>query len=204
MRAEFRSVELGSQPDFLLEAEAVGIDIPLTFQDGPRRACDVQARRLAPASTVFNAPARAVVERYEEDPLLGYRELTDLNRRYQVGARGQPLGLSKQAFGLLPYIADARRIAARLGSRVLEVHPEVSFALLTGRRLAPKRTPQGRKERRELLASLGVEGLPDRVSHHCLDAAVAAFTAFLVTEGEFLMLGEESCPLYAPRRPRYD
>lgn len=201
-RADFHLVGLGSFPDFLSAATAVGIDVPLTFQNGPVRRCDLEARRIAPPATIFNAPALAVVQRYEENPRLDYQTLHALNRQYQRNARGCPVGLSKQSFWLLPYIAHARRLVAHLGARALEIHPEVSFLRLSGQnRLPGKRTPEGFAVRRELLAGLGVLGLPVRRASHAddyLDAAVAAFTAYCVSTGSYDILGDRDLPLYCP------
>ncbi|MFP4044305.1 MAG: DUF429 domain-containing protein, partial [Rhodosalinus sp.] len=41
--------------------------------------------------------------------------------------------------------------------RIWEVHPEVAFAALAGRTLAPKKSPEGRRARQAALAALGFD-----------------------------------------------
>jgi predicted RNase H-like nuclease len=81
-------------------------------------------------------------------------------------------------------------VEAHLEERVVEVHPEVSFAALAGRPLRhSKRSWNGQMERRRLLASVGVE-LPDELAagdtaaDDVLDAAVAAWSAARKDRGE--------------------
>ena len=97
-------------------------------------------------------------------------------------------GISQQAWALRHKIAE---VAACLPDfRVHEVHPEVSFAAMSGGFLAHgKRTWNGHQERRRILAAGGIElsmdlgdlgraGVDD-----VLDAAAAAWTASRIAGG---------------------
>ena len=75
---------------------------------------------------------------------------------------------------------------------LLESYPAMLFASWAKRRLPKKTTPQGRKARWDLLRGLGVE-LPigaDAITHDQLDAAAAAFGAYLWATGNARELGE--------------
>ena len=77
----------------------------------------------------------------------------------------------------------------RVPCRVVEVHPELSFARLAGAPLPDrKRTPVGVERRRRLLAGAGIvlPGEPGRgvAEDDLLDAAAAAWTASRVAPGE--------------------
>jgi predicted RNase H-like nuclease len=78
--------------------------------------------------------------------------------------------------------------------RIIEVHPEVSFRELAGQPLAhPKKTADGRQERRLLLARAGIvlPPLPRALPVvDALDAAVAAWTAARWARGEALPFPE--------------
>ncbi len=66
--------------------------------------------------------------------------------------------LSVQSFNILDKIDDADRTATpEMQDRLCEGHPEIAFALAAGETLAPKKRPEGRTARRELLARLGYD-----------------------------------------------
>ena len=74
---------------------------------------------------------------------------------------------------------------------MFEAHPEVSFQVLAGRPLPqPKKTWGGQADRRELLATAGVELPVDLAEANrvppddILDAAVCAWTARRIALGE--------------------
>ena len=80
--------------------------------------------------------------------------------------------------------------------RVVEVHPEVSFAEMGGRPVAwSKRTWRGQHERRRLLAAHGL-AVPDELgplgevspADDILDAAAVAWTALRVARGQAFSL----------------
>ncbi len=162
-------------------ADAVGIDIPVGLPDrGPRR-CDLEARRRLPGrgSTVFPAPLRAV---------LGARDYADARAR-SVAAGGR--SLSVQTWNIVPKI---REVDAALSpadeDRVVEVHPELCFAVLAGHPLPPKRTGPGRAARIAALSGWvdAATALPDRPAtarpDDALDALAAAWTALRWLHGD--------------------
>lgn len=164
------------------ELSVVAIDIPIGLPVHGARQADQLARNAvgARSSSVFNTPPRAAIEAstYEQAAAL-CRELCGK-------------GLSKQSFALAPKIIEVDAWLQRTDIRVVEVHPEVSFATLAGRPLRdPKSTWAGFVLRRQLLADVGIEladdlGLsgqrvgPDDV----LDAAIAAWSASRVARNE--------------------
>jgi predicted RNase H-like nuclease len=125
-------------------------------------------------------PVRAAVE--EED----YAAATGLN----VTLAGE--GISHQAHGLRATILQVDRWAQHAPYRVVEVHPEVSFACLAGVPLDVSKSTWARvARRRQLLARAGIvltedlgvaagkAGVDD-----VLDVAVAAWTALRVASGQ--------------------
>ena len=165
---------------------AVAVDIPVGLPDRGRRACDLDARRLLgrPRSTsVFPAPAR---------PLLECRTWEEASR---LARRLDGRGLTRQTFHLLPKVREAdAALTPGLQRGVVEAHPEVSFALLTGRAMAwPKRTAPGRDERRAALAGVFpgvVATAPGAAAHDVLDAYALAWTARRVARGRHRTLGD--------------
>ncbi|GAA4399172.1 hypothetical protein GCM10023168_06110 [Fodinibacter luteus] len=127
--------------------EVVGIDIPIGLPDIGIRQADVLARRELPgrASSVFTTLTRPAY-------LAGSRVEADAVNR---GLSGQ--GVGSQAFALRAKILE---VDAWLRSRptvdVVEVHPEVSFAVMAGTVLPRKRTDEGRAARLEALAAAGI------------------------------------------------
>jgi predicted RNase H-like nuclease len=75
----------------------------------------------------------------------------------EVNKRRAGEGVSAQVYGLRSKIFEVDGWARNAGRRVVEVHPEVSFAKLAGSPLADgKRTWAGAHHRRRLLADAGV------------------------------------------------
>jgi predicted RNase H-like nuclease len=67
-------------------------------------------------------------------------------------------GISKQAFALIPKIREVNEVVRRRDpqqTRIIEIHPEVCFWALNGKRAMsfPKREDEGYRERRRLLDS---------------------------------------------------
>jgi len=125
--------------------DAIGVDMPIGLPAAGSRAADRAARRrLGPRrSSVFPTPVR---------PVLGATDYVDaLARSRAVDGRG----LSKQAFNLLPRIAEVdAAMTPDQQVRVFECHPETAFARLAGAPLATtKRQAAGRHHRGELLAA---------------------------------------------------
>jgi predicted RNase H-like nuclease len=164
--------------------EMVCIDIPIGL---PRllpeggRACDRAARGLLKPTrhaSVFTAPPRGVLE------ARSFEEANELHRAHSEGE----VGMSKQAFALLPKIAEVDDLMTpKLQRRVAEVHPELSFMELNaGEPLAyAKLGAAGLLSRMRLLTEVGLtaglEDAADRMGKagldDLLDATVAAWTA---------------------------
>lgn len=163
-------------------ARAVGVDIPIGIPGTYPRPADVAARRFVGprASSVFPTPTRVALEAPTYAEALAAQ-------RIAFGT-----GLSKQAYALRRRILEVD--GARDDPRVFEVHPEVSFTELAGEPLAAKRTAEGLRQRRSVLARAGIDvrGARERVREHdLLDAAVAAWSAHRFARGRALPLPAE-------------
>ncbi len=151
----------------------VGVDMPLGFASGREpRAFDVEARaRLgARASTLFLVPSRDVME------AVTYAEANRRSRKLY----GR--GISKQVYNLRAKIFEASELD---DDRLLEIHPEIVFAELSGEALPePKKTWAGQQRRLALLADAGVVipadvGVAGRVPpDDLIDAAAVALAAW--------------------------
>jgi predicted RNase H-like nuclease len=126
------------------DADAVAIDIPIGLPENGARACDGDARRRLGrrGATVFAAPVRPVLR------CASYAEA-----RAVLAARGGG-SMSAQAFGIVAAVRQVDdAMSPRDERRVIESHPEVAFATMTGVALAPKRTATGAGERITALRS---------------------------------------------------
>lgn len=126
-----------------VDADATAVDIPVGLPDAGPRRCDVEARRLLGPrrASVFPAPVRATLA------AASYAEACALSR----AASGR--ALSRQTWHLLPRIADVdRQATAATQARVVECHPELAFARLTGAPLPGKKTLAGHAARLAALA----------------------------------------------------
>ena len=161
------------------------VDVPIGLLDGPGgRKCDRAARAvLGPRrSSVFPAPARAVLDAVDYE---------DAQRRSRTAAG---VGLSRQAFAIVPKCREVDallRADAAARRLVREIHPEVCFWALAGRRpmMHSKKTKEGWKERIAVLnrlrpaAEQEIEELSDRFKRRdvarddAVDAMAAALTA---------------------------
>jgi predicted RNase H-like nuclease len=182
--AELLDWHTGRFADLLrLRADVVAVDIPVGLAEGGLRRCDVQAKGRVPgaSSRVFLTQPRAAYDA---------ADLTAANR--VLRARGEP-GVSAQAFALRDAILEVDGAAD--DPRVVEVHPEVSLALIAGQPMAPKRTAQGVGQRVralgtwvDVLAALDV--VPARVPvDDALDALAAAWSAVRWAAGVAEVLG---------------
>jgi predicted RNase H-like nuclease len=133
----------------LRRATLIGVDIPIGLPGRDSRQCDLEARRrLGPPrrSSVFPTPVRGVLTEG-----LSYREASDLHRH--IDGRG----LSRQAYALLPKIREVdgylREEDLASQQRVVEIHPEVSFAVWNGGTAMAYRKSKlvGRSERERLI-----------------------------------------------------
>ena len=162
----------------------VAIDIPVGLADSGRRRSDQLARAALGRRwpSLFMTPVREAVQ------------AGDFPAALAASRRLAGEGISRQAFALGAKILDVDgwiRGAAPPSARVVEAHPELSFAELAGAPLAARKsTWAGAERRRALLAQAGIilagdlgpagelAGVDD-----VLDAAAAAWTARRVSQG---------------------
>ncbi|HEU4329585.1 MAG TPA: DUF429 domain-containing protein [Lapillicoccus sp.] len=165
--------------------DVVAVDIPIGLPDTTRRQADVLARAELGRrrSSVFMTPTRAALD----EPT--HAQANAVNR-IRAGE-----GISTQAFHLRPKLKEVEAVAFTRAYRIVEVHPEVSFARLAGEPLAwSKKTPAGMRLRRALLRTAGIIlTRPDRVGRgvgtdDVLDAAAAAWSARRVSDGTAIPL----------------
>lgn len=172
----------------------VAADIPIGLSDIGARDCDLLARRLLRqprARSVFPAPPRACLaaESYDEACAASLR-LT-----------GRKLNL--QTWGIMPRIAEVDSVMTpALQGCVVEVHPEVCFWSLGGRRAMrySKKKPEGRAERLRVLSRHCEEQLGAALDRSCrpagvamddvLDALAAALTALAFATGRWRRIPE--------------
>jgi len=160
------------------QVTVVAIDIPIGLPDhGVRKADELARDAVGPLwASVFMTPVRAA---------LGAETHADAVRinRDQTGR-----GVSAQAYALRRKLFEVEQWIRRkpvLNPRVIEVHPEVSFAQLAGAPLTARKSSwAGVQRRRELLTAAGIAlsgglGPAGRVAgvDDVLDAGVAAWTA---------------------------
>ena len=76
-------------------------------------------------------------------------------------------------------------------ANLIEVYPGAAWPVFSTHRLSKKTTVKGRVERRELLEAQGLRFHDESVpSHDELDAAIAAYTAWLFKNGNSQLVGE--------------
>jgi predicted RNase H-like nuclease len=162
--------------------DVIAVDVPIGLPDAGRRRADVLARKaVGPLwASVFMTPVRPALEAPD------YPSAAGLSRRLA----GE--GISRQAFALQPKVLQVDRWVRQAPYRVVEVHPEASFAQLSGAALqSRKSTWAGTALRRRLLAGAGID-FPDDLGRagekaavdDVLDAAAAAWTALRVLRGQ--------------------
>jgi predicted RNase H-like nuclease len=167
----------------LLDVAVVAIDMPIGLPRTGRRACDVLAKRALGKAhpRVFFAPPRDVLAATTYD---------DAAARHRAHADGH--GLSVQTWNIVAKIREVDAVAD--DPRLVEVHPELSFARLAGAVLTSKHGPGSRTVRLHALARRwpGLRDVP--AGHDGLDALAAAWS------GErWLRGGAESLPEDPPR-----
>jgi predicted RNase H-like nuclease/predicted enzyme related to lactoylglutathione lyase len=164
----------------LIDAEVVGVDVPIGMPEAGARAADEEARRFVGerASSVFPTPIRAVLEAPT------YADA----RRVATELTGK--SISAQTYALGRRILEVDEHAHR-DERVIEVHPEVSFHELARRPLRSKHRLEGLVERRALLEEAGIEvpaSAPRIAEPDLLDATIVAWTAQRYARGDALPL----------------
>ena len=167
---------LAVHPDFAAvlasygDAAMIGVDMPIGLGGCEPRICDVLARRELGrrASSIFAAPDRRLLD------IFIYAEVLAESRRL-CGK-----GISKQSFYLFPKIGEIDRlITPELQRRIIEVHPELAFAMLAGKPAQHRKsTPEGFEERKNLLPlkwrQEKLAAKPDDI----LDALAVAWVAY--------------------------
>ena len=161
---------------------AVAIDMPIGLPDHGSRQADVLARAAIGSlwSSVFQTPVR--------DALLAKDHAT----ANAVSRRLTGAGVSIQAFSLKAKLLDVQAFIQVGQHRIIEVHPEVSFARLAGKPLTTRKsTWAGMQQRQRLLTSVGIDldqdfGIAGALAgvDDMLDAAIAAWTARRYVAGE--------------------
>jgi predicted RNase H-like nuclease len=160
----------------------IGIDIPIGLPDTAPRQADLLARQRLPAgrkSSVFPAPTRlATAATTHVEASAANREATGV-------------GLSIQAFRLVPKILEVDAyVRSPRTCRIIEVHPEVSFAAMDAASVVPaKRTAAGVESRECALRAAGIEPPPyvrgqGYAADDLLDACAAAWTAARAAGGD--------------------
>lgn len=161
--------------------DLLAVDIPIGLPDDSSRKADTLARgQLGPrASSVFPTPVRAAVQAVTYDEA----------RRVSIERLGK--SLSKQAYSLRTKILEVDGFVRDATTRVVEVHPEVSFAAMNDGPLpTSKKSPGGVITRLRLLDSYGMV-LPQSLGElgeraridDILDATAAAWTGLRVSQG---------------------
>lgn len=180
-------------------ASCVAVDMPIGLPEGEPRLCDIEARKVLGSrrSSVFPAPNRRLLEAAISRNL-DYAQTNEMSRGLYAK------GLSRQAFGIFPKIAEVDRlITPALQDKLIEIHPEVSFSALAGRPMTFRKSkPEGFDERRGYLAEdfetinfpsrhearrIAPPAQPDDL----LDAIVAAWSAERFAEGNAERLPQE-------------
>ena len=162
----------------------IAVDIPIGLPDTGRRQADILTRKAVGLlwPSVFMTPVRPALEAPD------YATASDLSRRLA----GE--GISRQAFAPQLKILQVDLWVRETPHRVVEVHPEASFAELAGAPLRSRKSSwAGTVLRRRLLAGTGIS-LPDDLGlagekaavDDVLDAAAAAWTAVRVLRGQAL------------------
>jgi predicted RNase H-like nuclease len=176
---------IGALLDAAGAVDVVGIDMPIHPAERDPRPADVAARLhlRGKASSVFPTPARSVLEAGS------YADACAAARRLNGKA------VSRQAWALSRKILEVDAFVSSApdwAERVYEVHPEVSFSLLAGAPIRPRKTSwAGLCVRRAALAGAGVV-VPDDIGEggrlaaadDVLDAAAVAWTARRIAAGE--------------------
>ncbi len=167
---------------------SIVVDMPIGLSDDGVRPVDavVRARLGARHSTFFPTPLRDV---------LGHATWETANASSRE-LRGK--GLSKQAWNLVPKIAEVDRAwSPSLSESLVEGHPEVSFSEMAGAPvLTRKSSTEGRTQRVDLLrAHLDVDveaalaDTPKAWRIDAIDALALAWSATRVAMGNATWLG---------------
>ncbi len=207
------TVEFATSLDALLaellsrQLHVVGIDIPIGLSaDGHRPADNLARRHLGPRrSTFFPTPVRSVLDAES------WQDASQRNR----SCAG--VGLSKQAWNLIPKIREVDRLwQPSIATSLVEVHPELSFAQMNGEPVMTKKSDHdGSVERRTLLAQhvalpgasgaqrrafidSVVESVPRKFHIDAVDALAVLWSANRFVRGHAIRIGGELDPAGRP------
>ena len=173
-------------------ADRIWIDMPIGLMEGRRETDQLLRQELRPGrtSSVFNAPFLSALTAST------YMEANDLAKQHAG------IGLSKQAWYLLPKIREVRNVYR---SEMIEAHPEVCFARLAGHPAHfSKKTTEGIAERIALLERFDCPPLWEQHQSHvamddwldaCLLATGARFPCDYLPASQ--PMDPEGYPLYA-------
>jgi predicted RNase H-like nuclease len=177
------------------DCELVCVDIPIGLSDRDKpRECDIAARKILGrprATSVFPPPVRPCLSAKE------YKVADAIARRFSGKA------LPKQSFFLLDKIRQVDDLMTpKLQERVREIHPEISFWALNGKKPTKhkKKKLTGRSERMRLLSLIfsDLEAIvaearrPQAVApDDIIDALAAAWTAAQVVIGNVKTLPQD-------------
>jgi predicted RNase H-like nuclease len=150
----------------------IAVDIPIGLPDqieGAGRPAEQAVRPMLrrKSSSVFSVPSRHAVEQgmkhYEASKSgeIEYGQAYALTKEAALATSDPSKALSRQAFGILPKIAEVDRLLRadkRLADRVWESHPEAAFCVLNGGipLMTNKLTEKGAFERRAALMRNGL------------------------------------------------
>lgn len=175
-----------------VDADVVAIDMPIGLPDTGRRACDLAAKRQLGAAhpRVFLTPPRDVLASPD------HRTASARHRELADGA-----GLSIQTWHIVHRMREVDDAAD--DPRLVEVHPELSFAALAGGVLDRKKTAGGRAQRlaalRRWLPGLDPASVPS--GDDAPDALVAAWSGRRWLDGAARVLPEGQAPRDGRGRP---
>ena len=166
------------------QPSVVAVDIPIGLPAAAEpggRSCDSEARALlgkVRASSVFPCPVRAVLA------ATSYPDALTAQRASSAHA----IGLSKQAWAIVPKIADVdQHMTPALQQQVIEIHPELCFYEMAGKAMSVKKSDSaGQEERIHQLELHGFADLRSRLpgfarpgakTDDILDSLAALWTA---------------------------
>jgi predicted RNase H-like nuclease len=161
--------------------DAIGIDMPLHPPEAGHRLADLAARAHLgrKASSIFATPALPVLD------AASYAEACAIARALDGRA------ISRQAWALGSKIREVGAWLPAAPCPAYEVHPEVSFSLLTGAPIiASKRSAAGRAARQAALSVAGIRppaALAEArgvAADDVLDAAVVAWSTRRIAAGQ--------------------
>lgn len=151
----------------------IAVDIPIGLPDriqGKGRIAEQTVRPLlaGKASSVFSVPSRETIESGMKfhagyrSGIHSYVHAYELAKKVARSTSDPAKSLSRQAFGILPKIAEVDanlRADSSLPLRVFESHPEMAFRLLNGGMPMShsKLTDAGAAERRAALIACGLD-----------------------------------------------